>query len=118
VKTIPELLVSARNMCTDARLAVERKSWIEALDAIEAARIDLAKARMALLPEVVLLKPACRCGATKNDDGSPVLWKCQVCDHHVCRKCTMTIAGSFPLEYFTATLCSQACWEAAGKPKE
>jgi len=67
-KTIPELLVNARNMCTDARLAVEKKSWIEALDAIEDARVNLVKAHAALvaLPEVAALEPACRCGATKK----------------------------------------------------
>lgn len=63
------------------------------------------------------------CGTEKHEDGSPVTWQCQVCEKKVCRDCTLLIKnfdGSLriPHEYYEMTLCSDACWEAAGKPVE
>jgi len=59
-----------------------------------------------------------RCHGIRHEDKTPVTWKCQQCGSFVCRVCTLTIPGRVPREYFEKTLCSQACWEAAGSPKE
>jgi hypothetical protein len=46
----------------------------------------------------------------------PVRWRCQVCKKLVCTRCTLTIPGSKPVEYYEQTLCSLVCWEKAGRP--
>jgi hypothetical protein len=66
---------------------------------------------------------ACRCGKEVHDDGAPVLWRCQVCGHLVCRDCTLLIEGfdgkpRIPPEYHEITLCSKDCWKSAGEPEE
>ena len=71
------------------------------------------------------------CGKLTHDDGSPVTWKCQICDRTVCRDHTLTIPGRWPPEYYTMTLCKpkldmqiveaiheESCWELAGRPDE
>jgi predicted RNA-binding Zn-ribbon protein involved in translation (DUF1610 family) len=61
--------------------------------------------------------PGCsRCGDETNVDNSAITWRCQQCGHLVCRKCTRMD----PIEktYLSMTLCSEACWEAAGKPDD
>jgi hypothetical protein len=67
-----------------------------------------------------MIKPShCgQCGKAVNSDGSPVLWKCQVCQKNVCRDCTRTIPGKQPPEYHHMTLCSEECWDKAGRPME
>jgi hypothetical protein len=60
----------------------------------------------------------CQCGKTRHEDGSAVLWLCCVCHRVVCRDCAMRIPGRVPAEYHEQTLCSNACWERAGKPTE
>jgi hypothetical protein len=60
----------------------------------------------------------CVCQAVKNDDESPVTWRCIGCGRAVCRQHTLTIPGSVPLEYYYDTLCSHACWEKIGSPEE
>jgi predicted RNA-binding Zn-ribbon protein involved in translation (DUF1610 family) len=60
----------------------------------------------------------CQCGATKNPDDSAVLWRCASCGRNVCQRCTLTIPTRQPREYYADTLCSAACWEAAGRPDE
>lgn len=74
-----------------------------------------------ILAEEVPADPAFTCGTcrkTEHEDGSKVTWKCSVCEKTICRECTLTIPGSCPLEYFERTLCSHACWIAAGRPDE
>ena len=60
----------------------------------------------------------CQCGKTKHEDGSEILWECQMCNRTVCRDCTLVIPGSYPREYFFQTLCSHECWLRAGRPEE
>lgn len=61
----------------------------------------------------------CQCSKTDNDDGSKVLWRCQPCGRLVCHECTLTIPRQGRvIEYYATTLCSEACWEAAGRPDE
>jgi hypothetical protein len=60
----------------------------------------------------------CQCTQIQHADGSPVLWLCCECKRLVCRDCAMKIPGRTPAEYYIQTLCSNACWERAGKPEE
>jgi hypothetical protein len=62
----------------------------------------------------------CRaCGTLTNADGSPVLWRCGRCGHLVCQQCARLIPNQPGRpEYHHETLCSEACWIAAGKPDE
>lgn len=70
-------------------------------------------------PAQLNLIPACgRCGAERNEDGSAVLWKCQMCDIFVCQKCTLTIPRTRPIEYYWGTFCSQECHVKAGSPQD
>ena len=48
----------------------------------------------------------------------PILWKCQGCGGFVCHGCTLTVPGSVPLRFRQETLCSEACWEKMGSPRE
>lgn len=62
--------------------------------------------------------PCAVCGVKRSkNDGSPVTWRCQVCDRLVCHECTLTILGAVPVEYYEMTFCSRACWERAGRPE-
>ena len=56
-----------------------------------------------------MAKGCCQCGAHYHDNHSPVTWGCVVRKLWVCRKCTLTIPGSNPVEYMDDTICSQAC---------
>lgn len=56
-----------------------------------------------------------RCKKTINQDGTRVTWRCAHCGHKVCRECTRQV---FPGEYHAMTLCSDACWEAVGRPDD
>lgn len=58
------------------------------------------------------------CGKDRHEDDSPVTWRCAICGSLVCRDCTRTIPGSKPREYHALTLCSDKCWEAAGRPSD
>lgn len=98
-------------------------------DAIEACRKDTkkkgwAKGRYDLIREAADEEDAppppvdgcSKCGRKVEDDGAMVLWRCQVCDKIVCRRCTLTVPGID--QYFDTTLCSHACWVEAGRPDE
>lgn len=69
----------------------------------------------------------CQCGATWNEDGTPVTWRCGMCQRRVCRGCAL-VHGSPPgpareaktrsAEYLWETLCSRLCWELDGRSNE
>lgn len=48
-----------------------------------------------------------------------VTWRCSQCRQLVCPNCALTRPGQIGLlEYFEDTLCSRACWRAAGCPSK
>ena len=49
----------------------------------------------------------CRCGRDKNDDGSPVTWRCTFCEDVVCRRCTLVDPAE--RTYYEETYCSLDC---------
>lgn len=60
-----------------------------------------------------------RCRKTTHDEyEGPVTWRCAVCLRPVCGRCTLTIPNRTPREYYEQTLCSQPCWEQAGRPED
>ena len=63
----------------------------------------------------------CQCGQKQTPSVGGVMtkvtWRCSQCRRLGCPNCAQCRSGSFALlEYFEATLCSRACWRAAGCP--
>lgn len=61
--------------------------------------------------------PCIRCKELEQPFGGTVTWRCAECNAFVCARCVKKVPGR-PHEILETTLCSDACWEKAGRPDE